>query len=156
VAEDPRDSAETIRRATDRAAPLLKGTLSVLKRVAVRVIAPLTTTDGPNEFRLSSAETHTTTIEGDTGWTKRPPARLRCPDCTAGIIQANARSPIDCPECAASFPPERFPELELLSMTCPTCRSRMEHGQRHPEAFDVPEWATCHDCRYHWEFKHFY
>jgi hypothetical protein len=30
----------------------------------------------------------------------------------------------------------------------------MEHGQRHPQAFDVPEWATCHNCRYHWEFKH--
>jgi len=32
----------------------------------------------------------------------------------------------------------------------------MVHGQRHPKRFDIPEWATCHACRYHWEFEHSY
>jgi hypothetical protein len=32
----------------------------------------------------------------------------------------------------------------------------MQYGQRHPQRFDFPEWATCDDCRYHWEFRHSY
>jgi Zn finger protein HypA/HybF involved in hydrogenase expression len=156
VTEERSESTGATGRATDRTASLLKDAFSLLKRVVVRIVAPLTTTDGPNEFRLSSHETHTTTIEGDTGWAHRPPARLRCPECSAEIAQSGARSRIDCPDCRATFPPERFPDLELLSLTCPTCRNPMQHGQRHPETFDVPEWATCHNCRYHWEFKHFY
>mgnify|MGYP000285276883 CR=1 FL=1 len=64
--------------------------------------------------------------------------------------------PIDCPECRIELPAERFSELELLGLTCPICRTPMQHGQRHPEAFDVPEWANCPNCQYHWEFKHFY
>jgi hypothetical protein len=41
-------------------------------------------------------------------------------------------------------------------MTCPVCKSHMQYGQRHPEQFDFPEWATCNNCRYHWEFEHSY
>lgn len=130
--------------------------VAALRWAVVRLIAPLRTGDGPNEFRLSSVETHTTTIDGDTGWAYRPPATLRCPDCGADIVQADAREPIDCPDCRVRRPPERFTALELRSLTCPVCRTRMQHGQRHPETFDVPEWATCPNCQYHWEFKHFY
>jgi hypothetical protein len=124
--------------------------------VGGRLVAPLRTADDPNAFRLSSVETHTTTIEGDTGWGHRPPATVRCPECGGDILQADAHDPIDCPECAAAFQPDRFSDLELLGLTCPVCRTPMQHGRRHPHTFDVPEWATCGNCQYHWEFKHFY
>jgi hypothetical protein len=26
---------------------------------------------------------------------------------------------------------------------------------RRPKQYDVPEWATCDACRYHWELEHF-
>lgn len=142
--------------ASSRTAAALRWLLAVCRRLAERLIAPLRAGDGPNKFRLSSVETHTTTIDGDTGWAYRPPATVRCPDCTAGILQADSRDAIDCPECRVDLPAERFGDLELLGLTCPICRTPMQHGQRHPEAFDVPEWATCPNCQYHWEFKHFY
>jgi Zn finger protein HypA/HybF involved in hydrogenase expression len=149
VADDSRGLVEAVGAVWSRSA-------AALGWLVGRLIAPLRTGEGPNEFRLSSMETHTTTVDGDTGWARRPPARLRCPECGAEILQADSRTSIDCPSCVASFPPTKFTDLELISLTCPVCRSRMQHGQRHPEAFDVPEWATCPDCRYHWEFKHFY
>ena len=129
---------------------------AALRGLLDRLIDPLRAGDGPNKFRLSSVETHTTTIEGDTGWAYRPPATLRCPDCGGEILQADSRAALDCPACPLSLPAERFGELELLGLTCPLCRAGMQHGQRHPEAFDVPEWATCRNCQYHWEFKHSY
>jgi Zn finger protein HypA/HybF involved in hydrogenase expression len=128
----------------------------VLRPVIERILQPLRTSDGPNKFRLSAMETATTTHNGDTGWVKRPPASVRCPRCESEIFQHNARDSIDCPRCVAELSYEEFPDLELLYMICPVCRSRMQHGQRHPERFSVPEWATCNACRYHWEFKHFY
>lgn len=127
-----------------------------LKGVADAVIAPLRAGEGPNKFNLSAADTATTTYEGDVGWARRPPAVLECPRCEGEILQHNARDSIDCPRCVAEFDYEDFGDLELLYMGCPRCRSRMLHGQRHPEQFDFPEWATCDDCRYHWEFKHSY
>lgn len=130
--------------------------ISGLKWLVERVIAPLQTSDGPNQFRLSSAETATTTYDGDTGWKKRPPATVKCSRCGDEILQHHAWDDIDCPQCVASFDYDEFTDLELLSMTCPVCNSTMEHGQRHPERIDLPEWATCNDCRYHWEFKHSY
>lgn len=130
--------------------------LASVRWLGARLAAPLRTGDGPNKFRLSSVETHTTTIEGDTGWAYRPPATVRCPECAADIVQADARAAIDCPRCRVELPPGQFTDLELLALTCPLCRTRMLYGQRHPEAFDVPEWATCPNCQYHWEFKHFY
>jgi len=127
-----------------------------LQWIVGRLIAPLRADDGPNEFRLSSVETHTTTLDGDTGWAYRPPATLRCPECATDIVQGGPREPIDCPTCPVDLSPERFADLELLALRCPLCRTRMQHGRRHPETFDVPEWATCPNCQYHWEFKHFY
>ncbi|WP_276273230.1 hypothetical protein [Haloarcula litorea] len=119
-------------------------------------MAPLRRGDGPNKFRLSSVDTATTTYEGDTGWAKRPPATVACGQCGSEIFQHSARDDLDCPRCVAEYGPEEFGDLELLHLTCPVCRSRMAQGQRHPEQFDIPEWATCERCRYHWEFEHSY
>ncbi|WP_435069099.1 hypothetical protein [Haloplanus sp. C73] len=129
--------------------------LASLRWLGTRLVAPLRTGDGPNEFRLSSVETHTTTIDGDTGWAHRPPATLRCPECGDEILQADSSAPIDCPRCRVDLPADRFTDLDLLALTCPVCRSGMQYGRRHPE-FGVPEWANCPNCQYHWEFKHSY
>jgi DNA-directed RNA polymerase subunit RPC12/RpoP len=127
-----------------------------LKWVGARLAAPLRRNEGPNKFRLSSMDTATTTIDGSVGWGNRPPAFLECPRCSEEIYQHNAHDGIDCPHCVAEFDSEEFADLELCYMQCPVCRSRMRHGNRHPEQFDFPEWATCDGCRYHWEFEHSY
>ena len=129
---------------------------SLLKGLGARVVAPLRRSDGPNQFRLSSVETATTTYDGDVGWKQRPPATLTCPKCDRDIVQHHAWDDIDCPYCVASFDSEEFSDLELRSLTCPVCETTMHHGQRHPDQVEFPEWATCDGCRYHWEFKHSY
>lgn len=134
----------------------IRALLRMTKHIGERVAKPLRRGDGPNKFRLSAMDTATTTYDGDDGWAKRPPAILECPRCGGDILQHHSRDDIDCPHCVAEFDYQKFPELELKHLTCPVCRSEMAHGQRHPEAFDVPEWATCPNCQYHWEFKHFY
>ena len=121
-----------------------------------KVASPLRRGDGPNKFRLSSMDTATTTYEGDSGWAKRPPATVACDRCEAEIFQHNARDDIDCPRCVAEYDAQSFGDLKLLGMTCPVCQSPMAHGRRHPEQFDIPQWATCKRCRYHWEFEHSY
>jgi hypothetical protein len=118
------------------------------------VVDPLRKDPAADSFRLSSPETQTTTLDGDIGWGNRPPARLTCPRCSSPVDQRSSLDDIDCPHCVAEFSHEEFTELDLEFMICPVCGDQMEHGQRHPQAFDVPEWATCHNCRYHWEFKH--
>jgi hypothetical protein len=124
------------------------------KRVYDALAEPLRKDPDAPSFRLSSPETHTTTIDGDVGWGNRPPARLHCGRCDALVDQPSSLDDIDCDSCVAEYSHEAFTELELAYLVCPVCGDRMEHGQRHPEAFDVPEWATCHSCRYHWEFGH--
>lgn len=124
------------------------------RRFLSLIARPLRSNPAPDSFRVSTAETHTTTGDGGIGWAERPPAQVLCPQCSGTINQHNARDDIDCPHCTAEFSHEAFPDLDLDGLQCPECGDRMEHGQRHPHAFDVPEWATCHRCRYHWEFKH--
>lgn len=119
------------------------------------LIEPLRADDDLEHFTLSIPETQTTTIDGDVGWAKRPPAAVTCPNCECEIHHHRSMDTIDCPRCVGEFSPEQFPELELRYLLCPICRTRMQHGIRHPDAFDVPEWATCDACRYHWEFEHF-
>ena len=126
------------------------------KRIAVAIAKPLQRGNGPNKFRLSAVDTATTTYDGSEGWASRPPAIFECPQCGGEISQRNARDDIDCPHCTAEFSYDESRDLELKRLTCPTCRSEMVYGQRHPESFDVVEWATCNGCRYHWEFKHSY
>jgi Zn finger protein HypA/HybF involved in hydrogenase expression len=127
-----------------------------LKRLLDALADPLRKDPDANQFRLSIAEAQTTTIDGDVGWGNRPPARLRCPRCEGSIPHRDSLADIDCPHCVAAFSHEEFPELELLQLVCPNCGDEMEHGQRHPNRLNVPEWATCHGCRYHWDFKHSY
>lgn len=127
-----------------------------LRWLADHLVDPLRVEEGSNQFRLSSPETATTTYDGDVGWAKRPPAVLECPRCGEDVLQHTAGDEIDCPRCVAAFTCEAFPDLRLRYMVCPVCRSRMQHGRRHPAVFDVPEWATCDGCRYHWEFEHWY
>ncbi|WP_435183647.1 hypothetical protein [Halobellus sp. EA9] len=140
----------------DRLVATGEALFGVAKGVAERIVSPLRRGDGPNKFRLSAMDTATTTYDGDDGWASRPPAVLECPRCGGDIPQHHARDDIDCPHCVAEFSYREFPELELKHLTCPVCRSEMTHGQRHPESFDIVEWATCNGCRYHWEFKHSY
>ena len=129
--------------------------LEHLKRLADVLIDPLRADDELENFRLSIPETQTTTVAGDVGWGKRPPATLECPRCESEIYQSGGMDRIDCPRCVAEFSRREFPELELLAMHCPVCRTRMQFGTRHPRAYDIPEWATCDSCQYHWEFEHF-
>jgi hypothetical protein len=132
---------------------VLRVVFSRLRRLLAAVVEPLRASEDAS-FRLSSPETQTTTIDGDVGWASRPPARLRCGRCGADVDQADSRDDIDCQFCVGEYSHEEFPELELVCLVCPVCGDEMEHGRRHPGAFDVPEWATCHSCRYHWEFCH--
>lgn len=129
-------------------------TWATLRRIGHALAEPLRA-DPEMEFRLSIPETQTTTIDGDVGWAERPPAVLECPECASEIYQHRPTTPIDCPECWFDLSYDEFPQLELLYMQCSVCGSAMEHGRRHPEQFDIPEWATCDACRYHWEFEHF-
>lgn len=134
----------------------LEVVVEAIKQVGERVVAPLRVGEESNPVRLSSQETATTTYNRAVGWSKRPPAGLECPRCEHEIYQPRSGDAIDCPRCVAEFDAADFTDLNLLYMKCPVCRSDMQHGQRHPDTFDFPEWATCDNCRYHWEFKHFY
>ncbi|MFC6838052.1 hypothetical protein ACFQHK_16340 [Halomarina ordinaria] len=125
-----------------------------LKRVAKLVVDPLRKDPDARRFQLSIPDAHTSTVDGDTGWGRRPPARVRCSRCGAGINQRNPHDDLDCPECVATFSYREFSRLELVYLRCPVCADRMRHGRRHPNVFDVPEWATCPGCQYHWEFGH--
>lgn len=135
-----------------RARPLLE----FLWRTLDRVVDPLRSDEDLQHFTLAIPEAHTTTIHGDTGWPTRPPAILACPDCEADVYQHRSRDPIDCSECWWETPAEQFADVELRYLRCPECGNRMDHGRRHPGVLDVPEWATCERCRYHWELGHFY
>jgi Zn finger protein HypA/HybF involved in hydrogenase expression len=134
---------------------IVRTIFSALKHVGHLLVEPLRADDNLESFTLSIAETQTTTIDGDIGWVRRPPAAVKCPKCDSEIQQLQAIDTIDCSRCVGEFSPEQFPEFELLYLRCPVCRTRMEYGNRHPNAIDVPEWATCNACRYHWEFAHF-
>ena len=124
------------------------------RRLGALLVEPLRA-DSNMEMGLTIPEARITAIEGDVGWAHRPPATLACPECDADIYQHRPYGAIDCPECYVQYPAEKFALLELQYLTCSVCREPMEHGRRHPQQFDVPEWATCHNCWYHWEFEHF-
>jgi rRNA maturation protein Nop10 len=127
-----------------------------LRSVGATLAEPLRKDPEATGFRLSSPETHTTTIDGGIGWAQRPPARVECPRCGEHILQRDPRDDIDCQFCIEERDYTEFGSLDLAFMICPVCGDRMEHGNRHPDQFDVPEWATCHSCRYHWEYAHSY
>lgn len=126
-------------------------TCRLLKHVWRRLVDPLRIDDSSEMFTLSIPEAQTTTADSVRGWSKRPPALLRCSGCEAGIPQRRASTDIDCPNCYRVFRPHDFADLDLLGLFCPRCSADMQHGIRHPNVFDIPEWATCPDCQYHWD-----
>jgi len=128
----------------------------VLKLVVVKLVEPLKTDDSVKQFTLSIPEAQTTTVDSVQGWQNRPPAVLQCPGCESEMLQHNAMGTIDCSECWREFREDEFSDHELLEMICPRCDSVMEHGIRHPKMFDIPEWATCPSCQYHWDLDHWF
>jgi len=128
--------------------------INKIRHALYLIVKPLVE-PGDMGIRMSIPETQTTTVDGDIGWDKRPPATLACPDCGSDIYHYRPRDEIDCSRCNAEFDYDEFGELELKHMECPYCRIEMEHGSRHPKKVRVPEYATCHKCRYHWELEHF-
>ncbi|MFB6297787.1 MAG: hypothetical protein ABEH56_04630 [Salinirussus sp.] len=156
MSEPPAEVSESAENVEENLTSPLSVLFGTIRGVVEAIIRPLRRGEGPNKFDISAAETATTTYDGDVGWSKRPPAVLQCPQCDSEILQHHAHDGIDCPRCTAEFSYEEFGDLELIHMGCPRCKKQMIHGQRHPEKFDIPEWATCNDCRYHWEFKHSY
>ena len=126
------------------------------KRGLDRIIDPLRKDESLEHFTLAIPEAQTTTVDSVQGWQRRPPATLACPGCGADMEQQNAIGPISCTNCWREFPSEQFSEYELRSMTCPRCDTEMQWGKRHPQMFDVPEWATCPDCQYHWDLDHWF
>jgi len=129
-----------------------EGTLGTVRRVIRRVVDPFRYDDDLDVFSIP--DTQTTSVRGDVGWQRRPPAVVECPRCETGFEHRHARDRIDCPRCVAEFPAESFAELKLLELSCPRCGSTLDHGIRHPKVFDVPQWAHCEECQYHWEFTH--
>jgi len=130
--------------------------LGKIKKYAMFVLDPPWTKDGPKNFTLAVPEAHSTFKRGDVGWPKRPPAVVQCPKCTTSFTHEFANDYIDCPTCHFQRPPDDFDELEILALVCPNCDRELDHGVRHPNMMDVPEWASCIDCQYHWEYQHDY
>lgn len=130
--------------------------LERLKRYAWYLVDPPWEKDGPDTFTLAVPESHSTFKVGDVGWAKRPPAVVRCPSCSSKIYHEFANDYIECPTCHVERSPDAFQEMELLALTCPECQRELDHGIRHPELMDVPEWASCTVCQYHWEYQHDY
>jgi Zn finger protein HypA/HybF involved in hydrogenase expression len=131
-------------------------TYRYLRTILIALIEPLKADDEITHFTLSIPDAQTTTVDSVQGWSNRPPALLRCPGCAAQIPQRQSSARIDCPDCYREFGFDEFSDLELLGMVCPRCNTEMDHGIRHPKMFDIPEWATCPDCQYHWDLDHWF
>lgn len=130
--------------------------LKRVKRWVMFIFDPPWTKDGPETFTMAVPEAHTTFKRGDVGWAKRPPAVVRCSSCHSPFTHEFANDFIDCPDCHLERPPKSFTELELIALICPHCQRKLDHGIRHPSMMDVPEYASCTECQYHWEYQHDY
>jgi len=130
--------------------------LEKLKRYAMLIVDPPWEKEGPDNFTLAVPESHSTFKRGDVGWPKRPPAVVECPSCSESFVHEFANDVVDCPNCYFEGPPspEEFSELSLLGLICPHCQRNLDYGIRHPDLVDVPEWASCTECQYHWEYQH--
>lgn len=128
----------------------------VIKHLLVKLIEPLTVDETITQFTLSIPEAQTTTVDSVQGWANRPPAVFQCSGCESEIYQQHAMNTIDCPACWREFPNDAFSVRELRAMICPRCNSEMNHGRRHPNVYDTPEWATCPNCQYHWDLDHWF
>lgn len=127
------------------------------KRVVHALLEPLRVDTSNEQFTLAIPEAQTTTTgDSEQGWHNRPPALLRCPGCDGQMAQSDPIDDIECSECWRTFDEQHFGDHELLALVCPRCNTAMTHGTRHPGVFDVPEYATCEDCQYHWDLDHWY
>jgi len=127
-----------------------------VRRLLDRIVDPLRADESITQFTLSIPEAQTTTVDSVEGWENRPPAVLRCSGCDAEIPQHRSRNRIDCPNCWRDYSEYEFADHELLAMFCPRCETEMKYGRRHPNAVEVPEWATCPNCQYHWDLNHWF
>lgn len=130
--------------------------LERLKRYAKYLLDPPWEKEGPDTFTLAVPEAHSTFKVGDVGWATRPPAVVRCPSCSSTFEHEFANDFIECPTCHFERTPDSFREMELLALICPECQRELDHGIRHPQLMDGPEWASCTVCQYHWEYQHDY
>ena len=130
--------------------------LSLLKKCVMFVLEPPWEKEGPETFTLAVPEAHSTFKRGDVGWAKRPPAVVECPTCSSSFTHEFANDFIDCPTCGFESPPDEFGKVDVLMFACPHCQRQLDYGVRHPEMMDFPEWASCTDCQYHWEYQHDY
>ena len=130
--------------------------LEFCKQVLERIVDPLRADDSIEHFTLAIPEAQTTTVDSVQGWRARPPAVLRCSGCGTEVRQQRSTGDIDCTYCYRTFSDDQFADLELLALVCPRCETDMEFGRRHPRLFDVPEWATCRTCQYHWDLNHWF
>lgn len=128
----------------------------VLRRLFDRLVEPLKVDETMRNFTLAIPDAQTTTVDSVEGWSNRPPAVVLCTGCDAQIYQRRATNDIDCPNCYRVSKPFDFSEHELLGLVCPRCSTEMQHGIRHPNVLDVPEWATCPDCQFHWDLDHWF
>lgn len=125
-----------------------------LKTLATYLLNPPWAPEGPHPLTLAIPDASSSFKNSDVGWARRPPAVLRCPTCESDVDHRYATDMIRCETCRFEQSPERIGELEVLELSCPECRSTLDHGIRHPNVFDFPQWAACPDCQYHWEFQH--
>ena len=130
--------------------------LEPLKRAIMFVLDPPWTRDGPDNFTLAVPEAHSTFKRGDVGWAKRPPAVVECGSCDRTFTHEFANDIVDCPACSFECSPDEIHDLDLVALICPHCQRELDHGIRHPELMDGPEWASCTECQYHWEYQHDY
>jgi len=128
--------------------------LKRLKRWVRAALDPPWTRDGPETFTLAVPEAHSAFKAGDEGWSSRPPAVVRCPTCSSLVTHAFADDVVACSTCSWECSPDEFPALELVALVCPDCRRQLDYGVRHPSLVEVPEWASCTSCQYHWEYQH--
>lgn len=133
-----------------------EATVRLVKSLLDRLIDPLRADDSITHFTLSIPDAQTTTVDSVQGWQKRPSAILECSNCQTEITQHRATATIDCTYCYKTFSDDEFSDLELVELVCPRCETAMDHGKRHPQVFDIPEWATCPHCQYHWDLNHWY
>lgn len=126
----------------------------MLDKLRTKVRRALGGSSDPHPLTLAVPDARSTFNPGDVGWARRPPATVGCPQCGREFVHQYATDIIRCPTCRFECQPERFGQLELIAMACPECDQDLEHGVRHPHLFEMPQWASCPNCQYHWEIQH--
>lgn len=143
-------------RLATAAVDVVKRSLELGKRGVMLMLNPPWEKDGPDNFTLAVPEAHSTFKQGAVGWANRPPVTVECPECARTFDHTYANDFVDCPHCHFEHSPEDFEGIDIVQFTCPNCGIEMDHGVRHPHLVDTPEWASCSQCQFHWEYLHDY